>query len=60
MEIGQKARLIQPVIQGKIVDTVYDKKVKSLSHLLDYEDQFGNRHQRWFLDSQLEEINDEE
>ncbi len=56
MEIGQKARLIQPVIQGEIVDTEYDKDAKELRHLLVYEDTSGTRQQRWFLESQLEEV----
>ena len=56
MEIGQKARLIQPVIRGEIVDTEYDKDAKELRHLLVYEDTSGTRQQRWFLESQLEEV----
>ncbi|EEO27659.1 hypothetical protein [Oxalobacter paraformigenes] len=56
MEIGQKARLIQPVIQGEIIDTEYDKDAKELRHLLVYEDTSGTRQQRWFLESQLEEV----
>ena len=56
MEIGQKARLIQPIIQGEIIDTEYDKDAKCLRHLVAYKDATGLKHQRWFWESQLEVV----
>lgn len=54
MEIGQKAKLKQIVIQGAIVDTEYDKESKQLKHLLEYKDATGETATRWFLESELE------
>lgn len=49
MEIGNQAKLKQPVVQGLIVDTRYRKDAKQLEHLVHTE--LGDR---WFLESQLE------
>lgn len=51
---GQVARLIQPAIEGPILDTRYNKDHAQLEHLIEYVDQSGETHQRWFLASQLE------
>ena len=56
METGDKAKLIQPVIQGEIVDTEYDKENRCLRHLLKYEDADGETQTRWFLESELEAV----
>lgn len=58
METGDNAKLIQPVIQGKIVDTEYDKDAKCLRHLLQYTDADGETQTRWFLESELEAVNE--
>ena len=55
MEIGSPVRLIQPVVQGEIVDTEYDKGSKSLRHLVAWTDADGNAQQRWFDAAQLED-----
>lgn len=52
--IGQQARLIQPVVQGEVLDTRYNKDARQLEHLLSYTDQSGETQQRWFLESDLE------
>lgn len=54
MNTGNKARLIQPVIQGEIVDTEYDKEKGCLRHLLKYTDADGVDQMRWFLETELE------
>lgn len=55
VEIGKTARLIQPVIQGNVIDTEYDKDAKCLRHLLQYT--VGEEvHERWFTEAQLEEV----
>lgn len=54
MEIGNVVRLVQPVIQGEIVDTEYDKDAKQLRHLVQWTDGAGDAQQRWFIESQLE------
>lgn len=59
MEEGQTVRMVQPVIQGQITDTRYNKDAKALEHLVDYPDAEGETQQRWFLESQLEVITPE-
>lgn len=56
MEEGQQVRLIQPVIQGQITDTRYNKDAKQLEHLVAYTDAQGETHERWFLESELEAV----
>lgn len=56
VEIGKKARLIQPVIEGNVIDTEYDKDAKSLRHLVEYTDANGEVQTRWFTEAQLEEV----
>lgn len=56
MEAGNKVRLIQPVIEGVIIDTEYDKEAKRLRHLLKYADAEGQTQMRWFYESELEMI----
>jgi hypothetical protein len=56
LEMGQQARLIQPVVEGEIIDTEYDKDAKQLKHLVAYTDADGESQTRWFLESQLEEV----
>lgn len=53
LEIGQTAKLIQPVIQGEIIDTQYNKDSKQIEHLIGWIDDEGESQQRWFLESQL-------
>lgn len=53
-EAGRQVRLVQPVIQGEIIDTEYDKSHKELKHLIEWRDADGERQQRWFLESELE------
>jgi hypothetical protein len=59
LEIGHAARLVQPVIEGEIVDTEYDKDAKQLRHKLNWTDGAGEAHSRWFLESQLEAVENE-
>lgn len=54
MEIGKTVRLVQPVVQGEIIDTEYDKDTKQLRHLLSWVDADGETQNRWFTESQLE------
>lgn len=56
MEEGQEVRLIQPVIQGQITDTRYNKDAKGLEHLVAYNDAQGETQERWFLETQLEVV----
>lgn len=56
MQIGSNARLKQPVIQGPITDTRYDKVSCQLEHLVIYLDATGQAQERWFLESELEEV----
>lgn len=54
METWNQVRLVQPVIQGEIIDTQYNKQAKQLEHLLEYTGSDGESHERWFLESELE------
>jgi hypothetical protein len=54
IEIGQQARLIQPVIQGEVIDTRFNKSAGQLEQLVAYTDAEGEAQERWFLVSQLE------
>lgn len=56
VEIGNTVRLKQPVIQGPVIDTEYDKDAKCLRHLVEYTDEAGNTHNRWFSESELEVV----
>lgn len=58
MESGQTVRLIQPVIQGQISDTRYNKEAKCLEHLVGWTDANGNVHERWFTETELELIDE--
>ncbi|MEY8688454.1 MAG: hypothetical protein AB9M53_01060 [Leptothrix sp. (in: b-proteobacteria)] len=51
---GQTARLIQPVIEGPILDTRYNKDAGELEHLVTFTDADGEEASRWFLASKLE------
>ena len=55
LEIGQGVRVIQPVIQGGIVDIRYNKDAGELEYLLEYVTG-TDTHQRWFNQTQLEVI----
>ena len=54
MKTGDEARLIQPTIQGFIIDTEYDKEKEQLRHLLEYPNSEGEIIQRWFSEGELE------
>lgn len=56
VEIGKTARLVQPVIQGEVIDTEYDKYAKMLRHLVRYTDPAGEEQTRWFTEEQLVEV----
>ena len=56
MKTGDEARLIQPVIQGSIVETEYDKDKEQLKHLLEYKDVDDEVKQRWFAEDELEQV----
>lgn len=56
IDIGQQARLIQPVIQGVVLDTRYNKDARQLEHLVSYTDSSGESHERWFIETELEGV----
>jgi len=59
LETGQTVRLIQPTIQGEIIDTEYDKDAKQLKHLVSWVDGDGEQQTRWFIESSLEVVDGE-
>lgn len=56
MESGNEVRLVQPVIQGVIIDTEYDKDAKQLRHLVEWSNESGEGQKRWFVESELEVV----
>ena len=56
LQIGAKARLVQPTIEGIIVDTQYNKDSLCLCHLIKWTSESGEHHERWFVETQLEEV----
>ena len=58
MKTGDKAKLAQPVIQGFIIDTEYDKEKEQLRHLLEYTNSENEVTQRWFAEDELEDDED--
>lgn len=56
--IGESARLKQPTIQGKVVDTRYNKDHEEVEHELSYVDASGETQSRWFLSSELEKLDE--
>lgn len=54
MEINSFVRLIQPIIQGQIKDTQYNKDGRCLEHLVEWVDSEGDTHSRWFNEVELE------
>jgi len=55
VEIGDAVRFKAPVIEGEIIDTVYDKEKKELRHLVEWAEN-EDTHSRWFLESELEAV----
>lgn len=56
MEVGNQVRLIQPIIQGSIIDTEYNKEDKCLVHLVEWSDAAGEGQRRWFKEAELEVV----
>jgi len=56
MQIGSAVKLVQPTLQGAIIDTRYDKEALTLTHLVEWADASGVVHQRWFNESEIAEI----
>ena len=54
INVGEQARLVQPVIQGEVTDTRYNKEAGALEHLLSYVDENGEQQERWFPAAKLE------
>lgn len=54
MKIGTQVRLIQPVVEGEVIDVQWDKQANEPIALVRGE--FG---QQWFSVQQLEEAGDE-
>lgn len=55
LELGQQVKLVQPVIQGEIVDIQYVKENRSLEMLVEFQED-GETQQRWFTEAQLEAV----
>lgn len=60
IDVGTRARLVQPTIEGTVADVRYNKDAKELEYLLSYKDSAGEDHERWFNESQLAVLTDAE
>ena len=56
IQVGQTAKLVQPVIQGEVKDTQFNKSAGELEHLIAWVDAEANEQERWFLASTLEVV----
>ena len=56
MKTGDKAKIVQPVIEGTIIDTEYDKEKLQLKHLFEYKNADGEDTQRWCTEAELEQL----
>lgn len=57
---GDTARLVQPTIQGVVVDRRVNPDTDEIEVLLSYVDGEGHEQQRWLNESQLEAVAAEE
>ncbi len=55
MKVGTTARLVQPVVQGEIVARRINP-ADQIEYQLRWTDTAGEQHLRWFLETQLEEV----
>lgn len=55
MKVGTTARLVQPVVQGEIVARRINP-ADQIEYQLWWTDAAGEQHLRWFLETQLEEV----
>lgn len=53
---GTTARLIQPVVQGVVVNTRWVQERDTFECLLEYQEPDGSTTQRWLDDDQLEAL----
>ena len=56
MKKGSQARLVQPVVQGKVIAVKYDQDTDTKSMCLEYKDALENVQTVWFEEDQLEEV----
>lgn len=55
MKAGDTARLIQPVVQGQIKERRFNA-ADELEYRLEWTDPDGSTQQRWFAESQLQQV----
>ena len=56
MKLGTNVRLVQPVIEGEVVDVEWDKDQDQKRIKVAWNDADGDRQERCFLESELEVI----
>lgn len=56
MKNGDTAKLTQPTIQGTVAETRWNNEKDCKEHRLEWSDSEGNAHDRWFLESELEQV----
>ncbi len=59
MKLSDKVEIIQPVLKGEIIRTRYNEQALCLEHLVDF-DGLDERHNRWFFESELRVIDNEQ
>lgn len=53
MKVGNFVEVKTFVVKGKVIDTEYNKSEECLQHLVEYQDEDGEKAQRWFKEEQL-------
>ena len=50
---GTVVRHVAPVVEGVVLDTRFNSEQEQLEYLVSYSGQDGERHERWFLASEV-------
>lgn len=56
MKAGDTARLIQPVIEGQVMERRINPDTDDIELRLAWTDAAGERNERWFPEQQLEQV----
>lgn len=56
MKKGSDVRLIQPVVEGKVVKVKYDEDADTKQMCVEFKDKEGDVQSVWFEESQLKEV----
>lgn len=55
-DLSQAVRLVQPVVAGPVLDRRFNNEQSQMEYLVEFDGSDGQPAQRWFLESQLEQV----